>query len=380
VGEGEETVVDLTRALSRPGATGPDLAAVRGIGFKRDGRPILTEPRPFIKNLDAYSPAWHLLDISQYIYQQRHCYTDIGSRISGDRVFALITSRGCPWRCGYCYNQAVNRRIFRAQSPDKVLDEVGKLRALGVSSLIFEDDNFFADRNRATAIIRRVGLPWSCSIRADYIAKWGKEFVREISEHGCFELRIGAESGSQRILDLMHKDVTVDEVRRAVSLLAEFRIQTVLNFMVGIPGETWDDTRRTMDLIDDLEGLSPYVVVSSLALFALWPGSPLSELAASMGFKPPASLEGWSRLWAQRMPLAPYMDKRIKFIGFYRTLIRRDFKNLPFPFLARVLKRMAQARWRARFFRLPLDYYLPATFLRLLRRIGLRQVAGAIFD
>jgi len=377
VGEGEETVVELAQALTRPE---PNLAGVKGIGFKKDGRLIINPPRPFIADLDAYSPAWSFLDIERYIYKQRHFYTDIGSKISGDRVFALITSRGCPWRCGYCYNQAVNRRTFRAQSPDKVLAEVETLKALGVSSLIFEDDNFFADKNRTLAIIRRLGLPWSCSIRADYIAKWGEDFVRELAEHHCFELRIGAESGSQRVLDIMHKDVTVEQIRRAVALLARYRIQTVLNFMVGIPGETWDDVRRTMDLIDDLEKISPYVTVSSLALYAPWPGSPLSDVAATRGFKAPTTLEGWSRLWAQRMPLAPYMDRRIKFIGFYRTLIRRDFKNVPFPYLARMLRKLAVLRWRKRFFRFPVDYYLPASFLRLLRKVGLQRAAGAIFD
>jgi radical SAM superfamily enzyme YgiQ (UPF0313 family) len=366
--------------LSRPGPERPDLAAVRGIGYKLDGRLVFTAPRPFIKNLDAYSPAWRHLDIKKFIYNQRHLYTQIGSRISGDKMFALITSRGCPWRCSYCYNQAVNRRSYRAQSPAKVLAEVAELKALGVTSLIFEDDNFFGDRKRTMAIVRHLDLPWSCSIRADYIADWGEDFVRELAESHCFELRIGAESGSQRILDLMQKDVTLDQIRRAAALLAKHRIQTMLNFMAGIPGETWDDVLKTLDFIDEMTAVSPFINVASLALYAPWPGSPLSDVAAAQGFKAPTTLDGWSRLWAQRMPLAPYMDRRIKFIGFYRTLIRRDFRNVPFPYLARMLKRLAAWRWKTRFFRFPIDYYLPSSFLRLLRRVGLRKAAGAIFD
>ncbi len=377
IGEGEETVAELARCLSTPGA---DLASVRGIGYKKDGRAVLTEPRPFIKDLDAVSPAWHLLDIDKYIYAQRHFYTDIGSKISGDRVFAVITSRGCPWRCGYCYNQAVNKRSFRAQSPAKALAELERLKAKGISSVIFEDDNFFADRERALAIVRGLGLPWSCSIRADYIAKWGEAFVREVAAAHCFELRIGVESGSQRILDIMNKDVTVEQAREAVTLLAKYKIQTVLNFMVGIPGETWDDTRKTMDFIDELERISPYVTVSSVGIYAPWPGSPLSGVAAAQGFTAPSSIEGWSKLWAQRMPLQPYMDRRIKFIGFYRTLIRRDFGNVRFPALARALRRLAALRWKKRFFRFPVDYYLPAFILRSLRKAAGPKAAGAIFD
>ncbi len=380
MGEGEESAVELTEILARSGTASRELSGVKGIGFKQGKEVIINHPRPFIKNLDRYSPAWHLLGMEKYLEGRGHSYDQIGSKIAGDKIAAIITSRGCPFRCGYCYNLAVNRRTFRAQSVDKVMEEVEYLKSRGVSALIFEDDNFFSDRDRGLAIIRKIGLPWSCSIRADCITRGGDDFIRELREHQCFELRIGVESGSQRVLDLMAKDITVEQVKEAVALCSKHRIRTLLNFMAGIPGETWPDVLKTLDLIDELEKTGQYVTVSSVGIFAPWPGTSLSRVAVQQGFRPPKTLEGWSRYWAQRAKLPPYADRRIKFIGFYRCLIRKEFAAIPFPFLARLLRRLALLRWKRRFFCCPVDYYLPAALLRTLRKIGLGRISSALYE
>ncbi len=380
IGEGEETIVELTKFLSKKGLYIQGLTEIQGIGFVNNGRVVINEPRPFIKNLDKYSPAWHLLDIEKYIYTKKHFYSEIGSKLTGERITAIITSRGCPWRCGYCYNQAVNKRTFRAQSVQKVIKEVQYLKKFGISTLIFEDDNFFANKKRALEIIRNIDIQWSSTIRVDYIAKWGEDFVKELSNNKCLELRIGAESGSQRILDLMRKDITVEQIRKAVELCSQYKIRTLLNFMIGVPGESWSDVHITLDFMDELENISDYVSIGSPAIYVPWPGTFLSELAREKGFKPPNSLEGWSKYWAQRAKLSPYVDKRIKFIGFFKSLMRKNFNNLSFPFIAELLRRIAIFRWKRRFFRFALDYYIPAFFLRLLRKIGLTKISRALYE
>ncbi len=379
-GEGEETIAELTALISEKGLDNKSLAGVRGIGFKDDGKIVINEPRPFIKNLDDFSPAWHLLDINEYIYSGRYFYTEIGSKLANERIAAIITSRGCPWRCGYCYNQAVNKRSFRAESSQKVIGEIRDLKERGVTTIIFEDDNFFVDRERALEIIRGIDISWASTIRADYIANWGADFVKELSENGCLELRVGAESGSQRVLDIIKKDITVEQIRKSVELCSDYKIRMLFNLMVGVPGESWSDVRQTLDFMDELERKSEYVSIGSPAIYIPWPGTFLSELAAKKGFNLPTSMEDWATTWAQRVKMAPYMDRRIKFIGFYKSLARKKFKELPFPFLAKLLMGIAAFRWRRRFFRLPLDYYIPAFFLRLLRRIGLKKIAGAIYE
>ncbi len=380
MGEGEETVVELAELLSVNSAKHELLRAIRGIGFKHDGKLILNELRPFINNLDDYSPAWHLLDIERYLYAGRNFYTEIGSTLRGDRVSAMITSRGCPWQCGYCYNQAVNKRRFRFRSVTKVNEEIAFLKKNGVSTVIFEDDNFFASKNRALEIIRSLNLPWSSTIRADYIAEWGEDFIRELSKNQCLELRIGAESGSQKILDIIKKDIKVEQIKKAVEYCSKSNIKTLLNFMVGIPGEEWEDVKETLDFMDELEQMSNHVSIGSPAIYIPWPGTFLSRMAEEKGFKLPDTLDGWANTWAQKVKLAPYMDTRIKFVGYFKTIARKNFSDLPFPFLANILKRIAQWRWKKRMFRFALDYYIPASFLRFLRKIGLGKMSRAMYE
>ncbi len=380
IGEGEETIVELAECIKNDHLNQNQLKNIKGVGFKKNGKLHINEPRPFLKNLDDYSPAWHLLDIEKYLYAGKNFYTEIGSKLRGNRVSAMITSRGCPWQCGYCYNQAVNKRRFRFKSAQKVAEEIDYLKKFGVSTIIFEDDNFFASKNRALEIIRAMNIPWSSTIRADYVAKWGEEFVKELTENQCLELRIGAESGSQRTLDLIKKDLKIEQIKKTVELCSKYDIKTLLNFMIGIPGEHWTDVVETLSFMDELEKISAHVSIGSPAIYIPWPGTFLSRVAEEKGFHLPNTLEGWANTWAQRIKIAPYMDRRIKFIGYYKSIARKEFKDLPVPIFANWLKRIAKWRWKRRFFRYPLDYYIPAFFLRTLRRIGFKGVSRALYD
>jgi radical SAM superfamily enzyme YgiQ (UPF0313 family) len=185
-------------------------------------------------------------------------------------------------------------------------------------------------------------------------------------------LRIGAESGSQRVLDIMQKDITPEQILNAARLCQKHGIKASLGFMVGIPGETWSDVLQTLDLMDALEALGEGVAVIGPCIFTPYPGTPLFEEAIKYGFEPPASLQEWEgRLWDHKQPLAPYVDTRIRFIGYYRRLAkRRDLDQLAFALPTRILSQVAGLRWRRRFFRFPLDYTVPAAGLSMLDRLG----------
>lgn len=373
IGEGERTITELASALGEFGLDGDKLAGVAGIAYKHAGQIVLTEPRPFIDDLDDLHPAWHLVDIGRYFRVGKHFYTDLGSQFWGEKIAAIFTSRGCPWRCGFCYNQFVNKRTFRAQSAQRVIRDIQEYQErYGITAIIFEDDCFFAQRDRALKIIRHIDLPWTCSIRANYLAKWGDAFLAELSQHHCVELRVGAESGSQRVLDMMHKDITVDQIRTAARLCLRHGIKVSMGFMVGIPGESWSDVLQTLDLMEELEEMGEGVAVIGPCIFTPYPGTPLFDWAVEHGFQPPESLEEWGhRLWDHKQPLIPHVDRRIRFLGYYRRLAcRTDFDQLAFPLPTRVLSQLAKWRWRHRYFYLPLDYTLPAFGLDLLTRVG----------
>lgn len=376
IGEGEETIRELAAVIRGHGLDPEQLATVRGIGFKHNGEARVTPPRPFIKNLDDYYPAWHLLDIDRYFRNGRHFYTGMGSQFWGKKIAAVLTSRGCPWRCEFCYNQFVNKRRFRPLSAERVVREIEDYKErFGVTAVVFEDDNFFTDKERALEIVRRIGVPWTSTLRASDVVRGGDALVGELAAHHCAELRIGAESGSQHVLDIMKKDITVEQIRESVSLCLKHGINASMGFMVGIPGETWADVQATLDFIDEFDRFGNRVMVNGPWIFTPYPGTPMFDLATEHGYVPPASLEEWStRIFDHKQALAPYADKRIRFIGYYRSLVCGDSTRRALSRPAAFLRAVARWRWHRRFFSLPLDYTLPALAMNVFNRLGLGGV------
>ena len=380
-GEGEETVARLAEAL----ASGPDwraaLSAIPGLAYREDGQVRMTPLPPFIQNLDAFEPAWHLLGIDRYIQAGKSIYSNLGSKLAETRVATVMTSRGCPGRCGYCYNQFVNRRSFRAHSVEFVACHVESLkRNHGVAGIVFEDDCLFTDRKRALEIFRRIGLPWTSSIRADFLSRWGEDFARELKDLGCAELRIGAESGSDTTLALMAKDINRDDIIRSAEICRTLGIHLLMGFMIGVPGECWAEMKKTFDLIDEMEKMG-VTVAAGPAFYFPYPGTPMYGEAVRAGFKPPASIEAWATAWGPSQPKSPYADKRARYIGAYRSLaMNKEADAVRFPWLFRGLRAISRFRWRHRWFSVPLDYHLPRAVLRGLRRVGLSKLASEVFS
>jgi radical SAM superfamily enzyme YgiQ (UPF0313 family) len=381
IGEGERTIVELANVLREHGPDTRELAHVAGIGFKEHGKPIFTQPRPFIQDLDDIRPAWHHVNIERYILSGKYFYSGLG----GKRVIGHITSRGCPWRCGYCFNQAVNKRHFRAQSPHRAIGDIRDLQErFGITGIVFEDDNFFTNKDRALEIVRNIGIPWASTMRVDDLARGGEDFARALAQSGCVELRFGAESGSQRVLDLLTKDITVDQIRTSARLCGDVGIKAVYMFLHGFPGETWSDIRHTLDLIDELEGLNEHVIISHLGFFAPFPGTPLFDPAVQAGFQPPTSLRGWGapmgEIAKHKGKLPPYVDTRAKSLSYYRHLASRtDLDEVRFSPPVKILQRLARFRWKHRFFSFPIDRAIPVTVGRALDRWGLLAIRRALY-
>lgn len=382
-GEGEEVIVELAKSLQK-GPWNPDYCnRIAGIGYKYQGEMIFTEERPLLEDLDRFEPAWKYLDISKYIFKEKFFYSDGGSILGDKTVAAILTSRGCPWRCAYCYNVSVNHRKFRAHSAEYVIRQVESLKSQhNITALVIEDDNFFSDPKRAMKIAENIKIPWWGGIRADQIAKQGEEFVRKLHETQCVELQIGAESGSQRVLDIMRKDMKVQDVFRAVELCSKYQIRTIFSFMIGIPGEDRSDMVATFDLMDELNDMGDHVVVNGPHIYYPWPGTPLCDLALEKGYDPPKKLEYWNFLpFSTRSHNPPYAEKGIRLIEHYKRLAwRKDVTGLKHPLLLKILINLSKKRWEKRYFKIPLDYYIPRFLLNFLRTLRFKRAADSMYD
>jgi anaerobic magnesium-protoporphyrin IX monomethyl ester cyclase len=381
VGEGEETVVELARHFSGKSPGAAALKGIRGIGFAENGEATINSARPAIADLDQYPPAWGHIDVERYFFDYRAYYSEMGSRLPAGKTATVMTSRGCPSRCGYCFNQFIHKRQYRAHSVGHVAAEIEWLkRDHRISALIFLDDNLFSDPKRALAIVRSLERPWSASFRADYAALWGEDYLRKLRDSGCRELRIGAESGSQRILDLMQKDITVEDIRLSAALCRKVGIRALFNFMIGMPGETWPDMLKTFRLMDDLEGMGGGVSAGGPLVYLPWPGTALYDLAVEKGFRRPERPEEWAVNLGARQPATPYVDHRAKFVNYYRILgYRKRIEKTSFARAAKILRFLSRKRWEKRAFRVPLDYYLPRLVFELLKILGVRKTLPSIY-
>lgn len=243
VGEGEVTLTELVLSLEGKSAVPP--SAIPGVAYRDGGSVRMTAKRPVLKELDALPlPARDLVDIERYraLWKRRHGYFSMN----------IVTTRGCPFHCNWCA-KPIYGQVYHSRSPECVVDEMLQLRAsFRPDHLWFCDDIFglkpgwvpaFAD-----AVERRgAHTPFKCLSRADLLLH--DETVRHLARAGCRSVWIGAESGSQKILDAMEKGITVDQIYRSARLLRQYGIRVGFFLQYGYPGETREDIDRTLAMV-----------------------------------------------------------------------------------------------------------------------------------
>ena len=241
LGEGEETLSQLVTCL----LTGGALADVPGVAYSdRPGAVHRTPARPFIRHLDELPfPAWDLVDVDRYraIWRQRHGY----------HAMNVVTTRGCPFHCNWCAKPIYGQR-YAVRSPQSVANEFAWLkREYAPDQISIADDVFGLQPGWVSAFAQFVEkadahIPFRCLMRADQI---NGDVAAALVSAGCRMVWLGAESGSQRILDAMEKGIRVDQIRNAGRLLKNHGIGVGLFLQFGYPGESWEDIEATLDLV-----------------------------------------------------------------------------------------------------------------------------------
>lgn len=271
VGEGEDTIAELLAAFQN----GTPLASVSGIVY-RDGDKIhTTGRRPLISNLDLLpSPAWDLLEG----FPQK--YLPAPFKVRTLPAATLVTSRGCPNNCIFC-DRSVFGTSCHAFSAENIVKQMADLhQRYGIREFSFEDDTFITFKNRLTSICERLislklDVTWTCLGRTNHITT---EHLALMRRAGCWQISFGIESGSQEILDIVNKGITLDQVRHAVRLCRAAGIKTKGFFIMGHPGETAETLRKSRDFALEL----PLNDIS-VSLMTPFPGSELYDRAAEFG-------------------------------------------------------------------------------------------------
>ncbi len=300
IGDGEETFSELVDVLRKGG----DKKNVKGIIYKEGKSVVRTASREQFPISKITNPAYDLVDI------ERYKFSPLGADAKG---LPLLTSRGCPFRCSYCYNTEFSQRKWTALSPEQTISSIFELmNRYDIKDIFLLDDNFFVDMKRVRRICEllienKINVRiFNANCRADTIARMDDDFLRLIKRAGLAQIFVGVESGSDEILSKIKKDVTVEQVLTASRKLKKAGIVPFYSFMAGFPFETIEEIKKTLYLMNRLLRENPQAIVYKLQFYTPFPGTELFHLASKLGMQFPKSLKDW----------ADYHYDRINYNGF----------------------------------------------------------------
>ncbi len=267
VGEGEVTLYELVRALS----SGTAPAGLPGLATAGEGDELLSgPPRPLIEDLDLLPfPSFEKVDMDYYTMPNP--YAIRGIPLSS---FYVAFGRGCPFNCSFCVAKHLRKlsgpgRHVRYRSARRAVDEVQTLKdRYRIDGFYIIDDTFSASHRHASEFCdemerRKLRLLWGCTTRVSQV---DDELLRKMRRAGCVQVDFGVESGSERCLERVNKEIDLGQIRRAFDSCRDVGMRTFANILVNIPGETEEDLGRTVDLLDELNPsvcainvLTPYI-------------------------------------------------------------------------------------------------------------------------
>jgi len=265
LGEGEDLFRELVSRLSR-GESEPQIPGM--VSRRRSGKPDLNFRN--IPELDRLAfPARKLLPVEKY-------FSVLSPRWPATTA---VSSRGCPYRCIFCDRPHLGKK-FRPRSAQNVVLEMQSCAEMGIREMIFYDDNFTTQRERALEIAEKIlqaGLKMSWDIRAR-VGDLKPEDYRLLRRAGLERIHFGVESGDPKILESLQKKITIEQAREAFKAAHDAGIETLAYFIIGLPGENLDTLSRTSALGRELR--PDYIHFSLLMLF---PATPVYALALEKG-------------------------------------------------------------------------------------------------
>jgi len=256
LGEGEQTMLELVQRMD--GKREGGLETIDGIAYlDKEGGMRQNRERAKLKNYDE-------LPMPNRLKVDLQLYLDVWKDRHGTNTISVSTMRGCPYSCKWC-SRAVYGQSYRRRSAENVVNEIAWLKEhYAVDSLWFVDDVFtishkwlqeFTDEMKR----RKMVIPYECITRAD---RMNEEVIRNLRESGCFRVWIGAESGSQKVIDLMDRRVEIKQVQDMIQLARKHGIEAGTFIMVGYPGETKEDIYAT---VNHLKASDPDVYTITVA-------------------------------------------------------------------------------------------------------------------
>lgn len=317
-GESEYTFLEL--------CTLNDLSKIDGITYKTKEGTITNKDREPVKYLDELPfPAYHLLPMHKY-KPALGTYKRLPAMI-------MLTSRGCPGRCTFCYS-GIKEKNIRTRSEENVIAEIKFLKEkYGIKEINFYDDVFTLFRNKVvrlcnTIIKERLDITWSCMSRINLI---DKELLNIMKKAGCHSICYGIESADETILKNIQKFIDLNKAREVIKLTKEVGIEVRISLMFGNPGETEETMEKTINFALETD---PDVVLFNIA--TAYPGTEMYTDAKAKGYLIERSWEEYD-LANYTLQLQNLSEEKIK--EYYKKAYRRFYFRPSY-----ILKRLSKIR------------------------------------
>ena len=315
-GDAEEALIQLLKALEGKGK----LEDIKGVGYRKNGEIVLT-PSPIIRDLDSLPfPDIEAFDAEMYIKN-----TDLKL---GVRSINWYTSRGCDFDCQFCSHL----RNWRGYSAERMVKDLKFLKnKYNIGGVWFFDDNFMQNVKRNNefcdlAVKENLNIKWGCESRVTSITE---ERVMKMKEAGCVTIRNGLESGSDRILKVMHKEATVQDAKNAILIMTKYDMPIKGAFIFGSPTETLEDAKETLKFIKWIYKVNPKSNLRT-CFFTPRPATPWYDLAIQKGMKE-FKLRDWAeaynpdKIYFNMSEMTERQIKRLmKRIELYKFLARPE--------------------------------------------------------
>lgn len=377
-GQGERTFAELVHKLKDD----LSLEDVLGITYKHDGKIIRNPDRPF-EDINNFPPLpYHLIDLEKYV----------GPSEFGSHTIRYISSYGCPFNCGFCAEPEVHGRHWSSLRAERVVNDLEHLiNKYKIDSIWFVDSNFFVDQSRGREICsgiieRGLNIRWFADGRVDLLLRFNRSTWDLMKKSGCAAILVGAESGSQEVLNLINKGITVEDTIRFAELCAAHGIKIVFSFMLGFPHvlgifnqTVKEEFNQTHKLINKIYNFAHNIV---WFIYTPYPGTALWNSSIQCGLNEPKTLEKWARFDytpRKRSPTPWVPDKYVETLrilneyifpfitGYYLRAFKQ--KRVRFKFIygliLKMLHRMAVFRWTHNFFSLLIEHKLIEFYFKL---------------
>lgn len=231
-----------------------------GVGFRiKDGIHLKPNKKFLCQTREMVKPDFSLLDVEGYFeLQKQYNAKNYSTECAEKRSINIIASYGCPYNCFFCANHSLTGSHVVYRPIDDILEEIDFfVEKYHVEQISFMDDNVIADKNRALILFDAIrSRGYELEIQIGNLAAWdlNDEILQVLHGAGCTRIGISVESGSQRVLrDIIHKPLRLESIPPLVEKFKQLNIMMIADFIIGLPGETWQDIRNTFYFADSID-------------------------------------------------------------------------------------------------------------------------------